>query len=58
MKSEFESQISEAVDRIKNGATPKKLLEEYSSLYQIHEAFFIVAQAQIIVKENNLSKVM
>ena len=58
MKAEFEIQISEAVSRIQNGATPKKLLEEYSSRYKIHEAFFIVTQAQIIAKENNLSKVM
>lgn len=51
MKEQFKEQIEEAVSRIRAGAIPKKLLEEYSSRYKLHEAFFIVTQAQIFAKE-------
>lgn len=51
MKENFQDQINEAAQRIKGGATPKKLLEEYATRYKIHEAFFIVTQAQISAKQ-------
>lgn len=52
MKKDFESKISEAVKRLTAGATPKGLLEEYATRLDLHEAFFVVTQAQIRSKKN------
>ena len=51
MKENFENQIAEAKERLDKGALPKKLLEEYAARFDLHHAFFIVTQAQILSKK-------
>lgn len=47
MHSEFENHIEEARERIKKGATLNKLLQEYSTKFELKDAFYILTQAQI-----------
>jgi hypothetical protein len=53
---ELQKHLEEAKQRLNNGALPKKLLEEYSTKLEMHEAFFIVTQAQIQLKEEKYKK--
>ena len=52
IKEDFEDQIAEAVKRLSGGAQPKRLLEEYATRLELHHAFFIVTQAQILFKKD------
>ena len=52
MTEDLQSQISEATQRLSSGASPKKLLEEYVTRFDLQQAFYIVTQAQILFKNN------
>tara|TARA_Y100001970_G_scaffold251455_1_gene324300 strand:- start:21983 stop:22144 length:162 start_codon:yes stop_codon:yes gene_type:complete len=52
MSENFKDQISEAAERLTAGASPKKLLEEYATRLDLHHAFFIVTQAQILSRKD------
>jgi len=51
MKPDLENHINEAAKRLSSGAQPKKLLEEYASKMDLHDAFYVVTQAQIQAKK-------
>ena len=55
MNKEFEEHIEKARERIKKGAPLKKLLEEYSSRFELKDAFYILTQAQIREMKNKSS---
>ena len=57
MKEEkLRSHIEDAMARLANGATPKRLLEEYTTKLELQDAFFIVTQAQISLREKKYKK--
>jgi len=53
---EIQKHLKEAKRRLNNGALPEKLLEEYVTKLETYEAFFIVTQAQIQLKEEKYKK--
>ena len=44
--------LEEAKKQIASGIELKKLLEVYSTKLDLHEAFFVITQAQISLREN------
>jgi hypothetical protein len=52
----MEEHIKEVKTRLSNGAVPKRLLEEYLTKLELHEAFFIITQAQIRLREEKYKK--
>tara|TARA_A100001011_G_C14153039_1_gene774865 strand:+ start:449 stop:622 length:174 start_codon:yes stop_codon:yes gene_type:complete len=50
-KESLQDHLEEVKKRIKNGALPENLLKEYVTKLELSEAFFIITQAQIQIKE-------